>query len=431
MKNTLSKTPNRKGASGYTPRVTIFSSRNETTNPIYIRDAETVARKISEAGYCITNGGSSTGLMGIVAKTTQANGGAIMGVALSNHEPGPNAYLDEYEGYTEHHDRQRRLIELGDAFIALPGAIGTFHEILEIHILNILKEIDKPLVLVGDYFDRYKTLIDSFISENLMHVDNTALFYAKDGEEASRIIIEYFDALVEKDYFPPTYYPALTSDHIYKHILKNTSNYRILFEKLTMTVFPGVYPSNRFRSSKMFAKLVRSVSSGKKVADIACGHGAMGLVSLDAGATEVVMSDINATAVQNAKYNLDNSKHADKGVVFESNLFEKIPSIYRNHFDIIFFNPPFHNEKLKKTDTSLAHAFKTESNEDSVLVKFLKVAKEYLAPEGIIYIGFSNKDKEALDLLERSLKKYGYAFEMVKLENSETIADNRIYTVTA
>jgi uncharacterized protein (TIGR00730 family) len=420
-----------KGKSGYTPRVTIFSSRNNTDNPTYIHDAETVAREISEAGYGINNGGSATGLMGVVAKTAQEIGGNIYGIALASHEPDPNPYLDDYEGYLEHSDRQRRLIELGDAFVALPGAIGTFHEILEVHILNILKEIEKPLVLVGEYFARYKELIDSFKAENLMHTDTTPLFYAKDGDEAAKIIIEYFNTLVEKDYYPPTYYPALTSDQIYKHVLKNTENYKILFEKLTVTVFPGVYPSNRFRSSKMFAKLVRSISKGKKVADMACGHGAMGLVALDAGAEEVVMSDINSTAVQNAKYNLEKSQQSDKGVVFESNLFEKIPSIYRNYFDIIFFNPPFHNEKVKKTETSLAHAFKTQNGENSVLVKFLETAKEYLGPHGVIYIGFSNKDKEALELLEHSLITQGYTYEMVELENVETIADNRIYKVSA
>jgi uncharacterized protein (TIGR00730 family) len=427
MTNTASK----KTTMGYTPRVTIFSSGMETTNETYLRDAKTVPTLISKAGYGINNGGRPSGLMKVVAKATAEAGGSLFGVALGKRDSKPSEYFSEYEGYANHYDRQRRLIELGDAFIALPGAVGTFHEILEIHILNIIGEINKPIVLVGDYFERYKTLIDSFTAEGLMHPDTTPLLYAKDGEEAASIVLEYLNSLVEKNYYPPIYYPALASDQIYKHVLKNTSNYRILFEKLVMTVFPGVYPSNRFRSSKLFAKLVREVSNGKKVADIACGHGAMGLVALDAGAKEVVMSDINPTAVQNAKYNLENSPHKDKGVAFESNLFEKIPSIYKNHFDIIFFNPPFHNEKIKKTDTSLAHAFKTQSNEESVLVKFLKNAKRYLAPNGVIYIGFSNKDKEALALLESSLKENNYSFEMVDLENTDTVADNRIYKIIA
>lgn len=420
----------KKTKAGYAPRVTIFSSGMETTNEKYLRDAKAVARLISEAGYGINNGGRPSGLMDVVAKTTAEAGGNLFGVALGNRDSHPSPYFSDYEAYADHYDRQRRLIELGDAFIALPGAVGTFHEVLEIHILNILGEIDKPIVLVGDYFERYKTLIDSFATEGLMHPDTTPLFYAKNGEEAASIVLDHLDSLVEKNYYPPIYYPALTSDEIYTHVLKNTSNYRILFEKLVMTVFPGVYPSNRFRSSKQFAKLVREVSKGKKFADIACGHGAMGLVALDAGAKEVVMSDINSVAVQNAKYNLENSPYKDKGVVFESNLFEKIPSIYKNHFDIIFFNPPFHNERVKKTDTSLAHAFKTQSDEESVLVKFLQNAKDFLVPDGIIYIGFSNKDTDALNLLEGSLKEYGYTFEMVELENSDTVADNRIYKVS-
>ncbi len=314
----------KKTKGGYTPRVTIFASGRNTHNKRYIGDAETLACRISEAGYGINTGGGQTGLMGVVARETGRMRGSLFGIALGNREPEPSPDFTEYEAYTDHYDRQRRLIELGDAFIALPGAVGTFHEILEIQILNILGEIHKPLVLVGDYFERHKTLIDSFVSEELMHADPTPLFYAKDGEKAASIVLEYLDSLVEQNYSPPIYYPAAGVAEIYKHVLKSANTYRILFAGLVMAVFPGVYPSNRFRSSKLFARLVREVSKGKKIADIACGHGAMGLVALDAGATEVVMSDINSVAVQNAKYNLESSPHADKGVVFESDLFEKI-----------------------------------------------------------------------------------------------------------
>lgn len=420
----------KKAVSGYTPRVTIFGSRNDTTNPLFIEDASTVARLISQAGYGINNGGSNTGLMGVVARTAKKFGGSVFGVALSTFEPLPHEFLDDYEGYSEHCDRQRRLLELGDAFIALPGAVGTFHEILEVHILNILKETNKPIVLVGEYFERYRTLIDSFIAEGIMHKDNTLLFYAQDGQEAASIITRYFDDLVQNNQSPETYYPALSSEQIYNHISRTRIPYDILFGKIVMKVFPGVYPSNRFRSSKLFADLVRSTSKGKRVADMACGHGAMGLVALDAGATEVVMSDINATAVQNAKHNLENAPKKNSGVVFESNLFEKIPSLYKQHFDIIFFNPPFHNERVEKIDTSLAYAFKTQRDTESVIVKFLESAKEYLAPNGVIYIGFSNKDSEALALLEDTLLEKHYAFQIVQSINTDTIADNRIYKVT-
>ena len=420
----------KKSKTGYTPRVTIFSSRKDTTNSTYLKDATIIATEISKAGYGINNGASFSGLMGVVAKTAYTSGGNVHGIALSEYEPTPHEYLHEYEGYPSHAERQHRLLELGDAYIALPGAVGTLHEILEVHLTNILGETNKPIVLVGKYFKYYKDLIALFESEGLMHEDNTPLFYAKDGNEAAEIIITYLDSLVEKDYYPDTFYPALTSDEIYNHVLKNTSPCSILFEKLVMAVFPGVYPSNRFRSSKLFASFVREHSEGKVVADMACGHGAMGLVALDAGAKEVVMSDINSTAVQNAKHNLDASNYAEKGVVFESNLFERIPSLYKKHFDVIFFNPPFHNEKRNKTDSELAYAFKTLPDEESVLVKFLSSAHEYLIPDGVIYIGFSNKDKESLVLLEETLVEKKYAFEIVTLKNSDTVADNRIYKIT-
>jgi uncharacterized protein (TIGR00730 family) len=195
----------KKSKSGYTPRVTIFSSREDTNNSTYLQDATIIATEISEAGYGINNGASLSGLMGVIAKTAHEADGHVYGVALSDYEPTPHAFLDEYEGYKSHTERQHRLIELGDAYIALPGAMGTFHEILDVHILNILGEMNKPLVLVGDYFNRYKDLIESFETEGLMHTDTTPLFYAKDGVEAATIVNKYFDSLIEQDYYPDTF----------------------------------------------------------------------------------------------------------------------------------------------------------------------------------------------------------------------------------
>ena len=74
----------RKTRSGYTPRATIFSSRNETSNSVYIHDAQTVARKLGKAGYGINNGGSPSGLMGVVAQAAKRAGGHVYGIALAN-----------------------------------------------------------------------------------------------------------------------------------------------------------------------------------------------------------------------------------------------------------------------------------------------------------------------------------------------------------
>ena len=62
-------------------------------------------------------------------------------------------------------------------------------------------------------------------------------------------------------------------------------------------------------------------------------------------------------------------------------------------------------------------------------MKFLSTAKEYLAKDGVIYLGFSNKDLDSLRLLEDTLQAKKYAFEIVTLINSDTVADNRVYKV--
>ena len=95
---------------GYTPRATIFSSRNDTEDATYLRDAVVVAEGISRAGFGVNNGGSATGLMGTVAKTVYENNGSMYGIALADYEPLPNQHLTEYEGYTHHYERDRKSV---------------------------------------------------------------------------------------------------------------------------------------------------------------------------------------------------------------------------------------------------------------------------------------------------------------------------------
>lgn len=64
------------------------------------------------------------------------------------------------------------------------------------------------------------------------------------------------------------------------------------------------------------------------------------------------------------------------------------------------------------------------------LLSSLQSQRNISPPGGVIYIGFSNKDKDALILLETSLNENNSQFEMIELENEATVADNRIYKIT-
>lgn len=421
-----------KTKSGYEFAVTVFGSNKDTKNSDTLSNAEAVGRGLAEKGITVINGGYHAGMMGLVSRAAHGAGGKVFGIALAKRAPKPHEFLTDYEGHYHHYARQHRLFELGDAYIALPGAVGTFHEILEAHILNILGEIKRPIVLVGDFFLQYKSLIEYFTQQGFMHtdIDTAEIVYAKTGEEAVEFVISYFEKLKEQNYYNPTWYPALQPQAIGEHIREMAHKYEILFSGVLMTVFPDVYPSNRFRSSKVFAKIVEETARGKKVADIACGHGAMGLVALANGATHVVQTDINPSAVANAHHNAEKLvMDKDTIEIYEGDLFSSMPDHHKRSFDIIYFNPPFHLLHLQNGNSKLLHAFYIHGEKDGMLYRFLENAKDYLKPGGIIYLGFSNKDKNALKLLESGLDELGYEWTIKTHENKTAIADNRIYEI--
>ncbi len=177
----------KKLAENYPYKVTVFSSRNQVSDKRIINEARSLGKAIAKNGYVLVNGGSATGLMGEVSKAAYKAGGQVYGVNLLKYEPNPHPYLTNWEAYSHHWERQRRLIEMGDIYIALPGAVGTLHEVLEVHIMNILREFDRPLILVGDYANFYKQIIDYFKKHGLMHKDPTRLIFAKDGQILFRI----------------------------------------------------------------------------------------------------------------------------------------------------------------------------------------------------------------------------------------------------
>lgn len=314
--------------------------------------------------------------------------------------------------------------------MVLPGGLGTLHETIEAHIMQEIGEMKKVLVLVGSYTHNYKAILDFIEKHGLLRSKlETNIRYAKDGEEAVKFIEETVAAMKSDNYFSSAYYPALTPEEIHNHIRQNQNPYYTLIEGIKMKVLPNVYPSNRFRSSMLLARKAKEMSAGKRVADIACGHGTMGIIAAMNGAQHVVQVDINSQAVRNAK---DNAKDLDIEAItdiYQGDAFEPLSYKYRNYFDIISFNPPFHLS-VDIDFGELVYAFSTQGKEGGVLNKFLRYAKRYLAEDGKIVLAFSNKDPKAVEYLEELLNKYGYDFSL-EIVNQYSVADNRFYHITA
>lgn len=219
-------------------------------------------------------------------------------------------------------------------------------------------------------------------------------------------------------------YFKLVPDKIYQDIKKsNRQLVKAEMEGIEFFVFPHVYPSHNFRSSRFILNALKNLLKGKKVCDMGCGPGIVGLFSLHNGAQSVVQIDINYHAVKNAQEN--NLLHRFRGnkiKVFLSDCFDGVP---QNSFDLIIFNIPYHCD-LINIDDPLKYAF--YDPHFSTTRKFLKQVKEYSHEKTQIFIAFSNKGN--IRLLENLFDEYGYIWKLWKKINGNMKFDNRIYRLS-
>ena len=144
----------------------------------------------------------------------------------------------------------------------------------------------------------------------------------------------------------------------------------------------------------------------KRVLDMGCGSGIIGLFAALNGAREVVATDINPSAVENAQENFKKYKLTNARAI-ESNLFFSVDGT----FDLIIFNLPYHGAKA---NDFLEKAVSDENYD--VMKQFLTQAKDYLTFSGEIQVGFSTSGD--VDLLREEIAKHGYAINRIYSENN-------------
>ena len=125
--------------------------------PAYTQVARELGGLIAQGGGSVVYGGGRVGLMGVVADAALAAGGTVIGVipqALMDLEVGHSG-LSELHVVQTMHERKQLMAERADAFIALPGGIGTLEEIYEVWSWQQLGYHDKPVALlnVAGYYD--------------------------------------------------------------------------------------------------------------------------------------------------------------------------------------------------------------------------------------------------------------------------------------
>jgi uncharacterized protein (TIGR00730 family) len=131
--------------------VCVYCGSGPGTNPRFVEAARLLGKSLAENGIRLVYGGGSIGLMGAVAKSTLDHGGMVTGIIPDFLTARENALtrVQEMIVTPDMHERKRLMFERSDAFVALPGGIGTLEELVEQLTWQQLGRHTKPVLLAN------------------------------------------------------------------------------------------------------------------------------------------------------------------------------------------------------------------------------------------------------------------------------------------
>ena len=151
----------------------VYCGSRPGVDPQHAAAAQALGQWIGSHGGQLVYGGGRNGLMGLTAEATRHSGGRVVGVIPSSlvEREWANHDCDELLVVETMHERKRIMAERSDAFMALPGGIGTFEEFFEVWTWRQLGYHDKPVGLLnlGGYYDAMLTFLNGSMREGFMN----------------------------------------------------------------------------------------------------------------------------------------------------------------------------------------------------------------------------------------------------------------------
>lgn len=154
------------------PLIALYCGSRSGNKPIYQEKAIALAQGLAKQGFGLVYGGASIGLMGQVADAMISHGGEAVGVIpefmldyeIAHHQ------LTELHVVQTMHERKALMAERASAFVALPGGLGTFEEILEVATWGQLNQHQKPMMIynVNGFYDALITQLDHAVEEGFL-----------------------------------------------------------------------------------------------------------------------------------------------------------------------------------------------------------------------------------------------------------------------
>ena len=156
--------------------ICVYCGSQPGRDPAYRQAAQALGKAMAENGIDLVYGGGTKGIMGAVADAVLSNGGKAIGIIpeflmdkeASRHSLGQ---LSELHVTKDMHERKHMMFERSDAFVTLPGGIGTLEEIIEIMTWAQLGRHTKPMVLanINGFWDPLNALIGHMSGEGFIH----------------------------------------------------------------------------------------------------------------------------------------------------------------------------------------------------------------------------------------------------------------------
>ncbi|WP_066096404.1 TIGR00730 family Rossman fold protein [Xanthomonas massiliensis] len=165
--------------------ICVYCGSNAGADPVFAERAAALGTRLAREGIRVVYGGGNVGLMGTVANAALAAGGQVHGVIprqLAEWEVAHRG-LTELEIVETMHQRKRRMFELSDGFVALPGGFGTMEEIFEMLTWRQLGIGTKPCAFLDmdGFYAPLIQMIDRMVAQRFLHPDQRAdLWYGED-----------------------------------------------------------------------------------------------------------------------------------------------------------------------------------------------------------------------------------------------------------
>ncbi len=153
-------------------RVSVFCASSAKVNGSYLEAARKLGDILSSEGIAVNYGGGAVGLMGALADSVLGAGGSIRGIIprFMVDQGWSHPAVEDMLIVDDMHARKKTLTENIDAFIAMPGGVGTLEELLEMISLKQLGQVLAPIIIINtnNFFDPFLEMLDRMVDEQFM-----------------------------------------------------------------------------------------------------------------------------------------------------------------------------------------------------------------------------------------------------------------------